>query len=293
MDLLTQLNKAIAYVEEHINDETALADVSNVTSYSAYHFGRMFYYIAGMPLSEYIRKRKLSLAAMDLQSGNEKVIDVAVKYGYDSADSFTRAFSKQHGVTPSASRKPGVSLTIFPPLTFKIKIEGVQEMNWRIEKTEAFEVIGIERVCKNNEAFNLSWFWDECFGNGSYDKLAETANGGRCFGDDGQHTVMGLCGYRDTGTDTFPYMLCALKKPGVKMDGYVTAAVPKLTWAVFKSETPNRIGEKIAELYKLAYTEWLPSSSYKKADGPDLELYYTDEHGRNSDEVWIPIADKN
>jgi AraC family transcriptional regulator len=126
MELLTQLNRAMSYIEAHIDDDMALEDVAGATTYSPYHFGRLFYYIADMPLSEYIRKRKLSLAAMKLQSGNEKVIDLAVMYGYDSADNFTRAFVKQHGVTPSQARQQGVNLTIFPPLAFQIQIEGVQ-----------------------------------------------------------------------------------------------------------------------------------------------------------------------
>jgi AraC family transcriptional regulator len=110
------------------------------------------HYIADMPLSKYIRKRKLSLTAIKLQSGDEKVIDIAFMYGYDSADSFTRAFVKQHGVTPSQARQPGVNLTIFPCGActayshFQIKIEGVLAMNWRIEEREAFEVFGFERV---------------------------------------------------------------------------------------------------------------------------------------------------
>ena len=143
MDVLTQLNQAMAYIESHIEDDMALADVSSVTAYSSFHFGRLFYYIADMSLSEYIRKRKLSLAAMKLQSGNYKIIDLAVLYGYDSADSFSRAFIKQHGVTPSAARQSGVNLIIFPPLTFQIKIKGARAMNWRIEEREAFEVFGI------------------------------------------------------------------------------------------------------------------------------------------------------
>ena len=122
MDILSQLNRAMAYIEAHIEDDPALAGVAGVTSYSPYHFGRLFYYIAEIPLSEYIRKRKLSLAAMKLQNGRDRVIDLAVLYGYDSADSFTRAFVKQHGVTPSNARQPGVNFTIFPPLTFQIKL---------------------------------------------------------------------------------------------------------------------------------------------------------------------------
>jgi len=124
MDMLTQLNGAMAYIEAHIEDDAALAAVSDVTSYSAFHFGRLFYYIADMPLSEYIRRRKLSLAAVRLQNGRERVMDVAVRYGYDSADGFARAFTRQHGITPSAAQKPGVQLTLFPPLTFQIKIKG-------------------------------------------------------------------------------------------------------------------------------------------------------------------------
>jgi AraC family transcriptional regulator len=104
MDILTQLNRAMAYIEAHIDDDLALSEVAGVTAYSPYHFGRLFCCITDMPLSEYIRKRKLSLAAMKLQTGGDKVIDLAVMYGYDSADSFSRAFAKQHGITPSARR---------------------------------------------------------------------------------------------------------------------------------------------------------------------------------------------
>ena len=123
MDLLTQLNRAMDYVEKNICDGVTLADISSVTTYSEYHFCRLFYYIAEMPLSEYIRKRKLSLAAMELQSGCDRVIDLAVKYGYDSADSFTRAFVKQHSITPTVARNHGVALKIFPPITFQIMIK--------------------------------------------------------------------------------------------------------------------------------------------------------------------------
>lgn len=152
MDVLAQLNRAMAYLEAHMEDDGAAADVSSVTTYSPYHFGRLFYYVAGMPLSEYIRKRRLSLAAMRLQSGNERVLDLALLYGYDSADSFTRAFVRQHGCTPSEARKPGAQLTLFPSLVFQIQIKGVEAMHWRMEERDAFEVFGIERRigCEDN-----------------------------------------------------------------------------------------------------------------------------------------------
>lgn len=290
MDLLTQLNRAIDYIEEHICDDLALSDVSKVTTTSAYHFGRSFCYIAEMPLSEYIRKRKLSLAAMDLQSSDEKVIDLAIKYGYDSADSFTRAFSKQHGVTPTIARKSGVSLKIFPPLTFQIKIKGVQEMNWRIEEKEAFEVFGIERVFGNDEVALVPDFWTELQENGDYERLYKAAGAKR--GENGMHCINAVCGYNEVEGDKFPYMICALKKPDSDTTGFKVAQIPKATWAVFRSEKIDYMGSAMKELFDRAYQEWLPSSGYEWAPAPDMEIYYSTEDGKYFEESWIPVIKK-
>ena len=293
MDLLTQLNRAMVYVEEHIRDDIKLADVSSVTMYSEYHFGRLFYYIAEMPLSEYIRKRKLSLAAMDLQSGSDKVIDLAVMYGYDSADSFTRAFVKQHGVTPTAARKSGVELKIFPPINFQIKIRGVQKMNWRIEQKEAFEVFGIERIFNNDETTKVPGFWDECHENGSYEKLFDDAKGVRSNPPKpGICTVYAVCGYYETEEKTFPYMICASKTKGCKTDGYKIAQIPKTTWAVFRSDESDNVGIHISQLFNRAYSEWLPSSGYDKVAGPDIEMFGVAKNGKFFEEVWIPVKKK-
>lgn len=267
MDLLTQLNRAMEYVEVNIKDDIELEKVSSVTSYPPYHFSRLFYYIAEIPLSEYIRKRKLTLAAMDLQSGNEKVIDLAVKYGYDNADSFTRAFSKQHGITPTVARQTGVTLKIFPPLTFQIKIKGVQEMNWRIEEKETFEVFGIERIFGNDEVALVPDFWTELRENGEYDRLYRAAGAKR--GDNGMHCINAVCGYNEVEGDKFPYMICALKKPDSDASGFKIAQIPKATWAVFRSEKIDYMGSAMKELFDRAYQEWLPSSGYEWAPAPD------------------------
>jgi AraC family transcriptional regulator len=277
----------MAYIEAHISDELALSDVSTVTNYSPFHFGRIFYYIAEIPLGEYIRKRKLSLAAMELQSSGTKVIDLAVKYGYDSADSFTRAFAKQHGVTPTVARQPGVNLTIFPPLTFQIKIKGVQAMNWRIEEREAFEVFGIDRIFGNDETEKVPQFWDEIIENGEHERLYQAAGAKR--GGDGKHCVNAVCGYCEPGENVFPYMICALKKPDSNTNGFKTAQIPETIWAVFRSDKTDSIGVEIPVLFNRAYSEWLPSSSYNKALGPDMEIYYTAEDGKHFEEVWIPV----
>ena len=281
MDILTQLNGAMAYIEEHIADDMALTDVSSVTAYSPYHFGRLFYYIADMPLSEYIRRRKLSLAAMALQSSGIKVIDLAVMYGYDSADSFTRAFVKQHGVTPSAARQSGVHLTIFPPLTFQIKIEGVQAMNWRTEEREAFEVLGIERYFKN-DAVEISEFWSEANANGSCERLAKRV---------GRGGLMGMCGYMEAGAVGFTYMICHYAPPGCDARGFTVAQVPAATWAIFRSDEKKKppCGKEIAGLFRRAYTEWLPSSGYDRIPGPDFEIYGRTDDGKFYEEYWIPV----
>ena len=287
MDLLTQLNSAVEYIEENICNDIQLAEVSKVTAYSPYHFGRLFYYITDMPISEYIRRRKLSFAAMELQNGRMKIIDLAVKYGYDSADSFTRAFIKQHGATPTEARRSGVVLKLFPPITFQIKIQGVQGMNWRIEEKEAFEVFGIERVFKNDETDKVPEFWDECHENGSFQKLkAEAYKMGNAIVRNGQFkTINAICGHIEPGEDKFPYMICAVKNERNNPDGYKTVNIPKSLWVIFSI---NREGGecKIGDLWEQALA-WLPSSDYDRAPSPDMEVY-----GDNFEEVWIPVVKK-
>jgi len=294
MDLLTQLNAAVKYIEDNICDDLELAKVSKVTNYSPYHFGRIFYYIADMPISEYIRRRKLSLAAMELQNNKIKIIDLAVKYGYDSADSFTRAFVKHHGATPTEARLSGVVLKLFPPIAFQIKIQGVQVMNWRIEEKEAFEVFGIEKIFKNDETNKVPDFWSECYHAGKYHKLYHDAGG---VGDPdnespGISVVNAICGYCESGENTFPYMLCAFKNEKSKTDGYKIIQVPKTTWAVFRSEEADHPGTQIGKLFNQAHSEWLPSSGYEKAIGADMEMYYTANNKKFYEEVWIPVVKK-
>ena len=145
MEWIERLNQAIRYIEDHLTEEPDYEQLGRIACCSAYHFQRMFAYMAGTPLSEYIRKRKMSLAAVDLQGGEEKIIDVAAKYGYSSPTAFNRAFQSVHGIAPSAVKNEGVSVKSFPPLTFKITVKGVGEMNYRIETREAFRIIGISQ----------------------------------------------------------------------------------------------------------------------------------------------------
>ncbi|RBN36947.1 AraC family transcriptional regulator, partial [Priestia megaterium] len=147
MDLLRNMNRALHYIEENLTNDIDFREVARLALCSEYHFKRMFSFLAGITLSEYIRRRRLTLAAFELKDSNIKVIDVAIKYNYSSPDSFTRAFQNLHGITPSEAKKNGSSLKAFPKMTFQLSIKGGNEMNYRIEEKEAFHIVGIkERV---------------------------------------------------------------------------------------------------------------------------------------------------
>lgn len=141
MEWLDHFNNSIAYVEENLAAEINLDRAAQLAQCSSYHYQRMFSYIAGVTLGEYIRRRRMSLAGVDLQRG-EKVIDVAAKYGYDSPTSFNRVFKGVHGITPKEAKQSGVKLTSYPMLTFKLTVKGVQAMEYQLIDKEAFHVIG-------------------------------------------------------------------------------------------------------------------------------------------------------
>ena len=141
MDLLAKMNESIEYIEAHLADEISYEKVAQIACCSTYHFQRMFPFITGVTLSEYIRRRRLTLAAFELQTSQTKVIDVALKFGYESPEAFARAFKQQHGI-PIAAKEDGHSLKAYPRLQFHISIKGDEVMNYRIEQREGFEMFG-------------------------------------------------------------------------------------------------------------------------------------------------------
>ena len=175
MDWIERLNRAMGYIEEHLCDKFEIEEAARIACCSTYHFQRMFAYMAGVPLSEYVRRRRMTLAAVDLQSGGEKVVDVALKYGYESPTAFTRAFKSVHGIAPSEAKESGARLKAFPPVSFRITIKGDSEMNYRIEKKEAFRIVGIscpleKELEKNFEA--VPALWGRAAAEGLIEKLA-------------------------------------------------------------------------------------------------------------------------
>lgn len=175
MEWIERLNHAISYIEEHLTEEIDYDRLGQIACCSTYHFQRMFTYMAGVPLSEYIRKRRMSLAAVDLRERDAKIIDVAGKYGYQSPTAFNRAFQSIHGIAPSAVRNEGVSVKSFPSITFKITVKGVEEMNYRIETKEAFRIVGVSVPLYKDIEKNFTVIppkWEEISADGTLQKLA-------------------------------------------------------------------------------------------------------------------------
>ena len=178
MEWVDGLNETIRYIEDHLTEDIDYARLGQIACCSAYHYQRMFAYMAGMPLSEYIRRRRMSLAAVDLLAG-ARVLDVALRYGYQSPTAFNRAFQAVHGAAPSAVREPGVSIKSFPPLRFTIMIKGAEEMEYRIEQRESFRIVGVSAPIEKSMEDNFQTvpqLWDRVAADGTMQALCQRMN---------------------------------------------------------------------------------------------------------------------
>lgn len=281
MEWIERLNQAIEYIEEHLTDEIDYEELGKIACCSSYHFQRMFGYMAGLPLSEYIRRRKMSLAVVDLLAGKEKVIDIALKYGYNSPTSFNRAFQTVHGIAPSLVRGEGVSVKSFPPLQFKITIKGVNEMDYRIEKKEAIRIVGVsvpleKEIEKNFESVPKAW--QNAVMNGTIPKLVDMMD----------TTIQGMLGVSACyDLEQWKYFIAVSTTMDTgDMEEYI---IPAATWAIFPGAGSNL---SIQELEQRIVMEWLPTSGYEYANGPDVELYLNTDPQNAIYEVWIPVIKK-
>ena len=281
MEWIERLNEAMGYMEEHLADEIDMEKLGKIACCSSYHFQRMFTYMAGVPLSEYIRRRKMSLAAVDLQGKDRKIIDVAAKYGYSSPTAFNRAFQSVHGIAPSAVKNEGVSVKSFPPIQFKITVKGVEEMNYRIETKDAFRITGVSVPLNKDIEKNFAVIpskWQEIAMDGTLQKLIGMMD----------TEPMGVLGV-STCNDTEPwryYIAVSTKKTGEDLEEYM---VPAATWAIFPGEGTN---QSIQELERRIVTEWLPTSGYEYGNAPDVEVYLNPDPQNAQYEVWIPVVKK-
>lgn len=278
MEWVDKLNQAMDYIEEHLTEDVDYQRLGQIACCSAFHFQRMFTYMAGVPLSEYIRRRKMSLAAVDLQSGSGKIIDIAAKYGYSSPTAFNRAFQAVHGIAPSAVRSEGVPVKSFPPIAFRISVKGAGELNYRIERKEAFRIIGVsQQLCSDLESnfAVVPGMWEAAVINGTMEKLAGLMN----------TPPMGLLGVSICNDEEqWRYFIAVSSSADSEFEEYT---VPAATWAVFPGAGTNI---SLQELEQRIITEWLPGSGYEYANAPDIEVYLNPDPQNAQYEVWIPVT---
>ena len=282
MEWIERLNCAVNYMEENIKEPINLEEVSKIACCSTYHFQRMFAYIADITLSQYIRRRRMSLAAVDLQSGNEKVVDISLKYGYDSPTAFNRAFKSVHGITPSQAKEQGTILKAFPPISFKITIKGDSEMNYRIEKKDSFRIVGFSEPLETEIEKNFEIvpkMWNTAAMNGTISRLATIMDG----------MPMGMLGVSSCNElDNWRYYIAVASSKPIEnnLEEYI---IPSSLWAIFSGEGSS---QSIQELEKRIVTEWLPTSGYEYGNAPDIEVYLNADPKNAKYEVWIPVFKK-
>lgn len=279
MEWIERLNKSINYIEEHITEEISYDELAQIACCSTYHFQRMFTYIAGVSLSEYIRRRKMSLAAVDLQGSNEKIIDISLKYGYFSPTAFNRAFQSIHGVAPSALKNEGVSIKSFPPITFKFTVKGVEELNYRIETKPAFRIVGksypLNKEIEQN-FLEVPQMWQNAVMDGTIKKIIALMNSQ-------PQGVLGVSACNDNEKWKYYIAVSSTADIDTSLEEYI---VPGCMWAIFPG---GGTGKSIQELEKRIVTEWLPTSGYEFTEGPDIEVYFNPDPNNTQYEVWIPI----
>lgn len=284
MEWIERLNKAINYIEENITKEIEYEQVAKIACCSTYHFQRMFAYMADVPLSEYIRRRRMSLAAVELQNDDKKIIDVALKYGYSSPTAFNRAFKSIHGVAPSVIKKGEITtLKAFPPISFKISIKGAEEMNYRIEKKEAFRIVGVSQPLHTELEKNFEivpQMWQKVALDGTLQKLISMM-------DSQPQGVLGISICNNSEEWKYCISVSSTKSIDNTLEEYI---VPAFTWAIFSGE--GQCPQAMQELEKRIITEWLPTSGYEYDNGPDIELYLNPDPQNAKFEVWIPVVKK-
>lgn len=286
MNWINGIQNALDYIENHITDKPDYSEIAEQAYCSVFYFQRIFNALCGMTIGEYIRNRRLTLAGSELSSLKSRVIDVALKYGYESPESFTRAFTKFHGITPSEARRNGSGLKSFSRLSIKIIVKGGNTMNYRIVEKPAFKVIGKTKTHSIDESQNKNTipdFWDKVHRTGIIETLLKNASD--------KTYVFGICyGNTHTNKETFDYSIAVECDENITVpEGYTVNEIPARTWIVV--ECTGAMPEAIQKLWHEICTEFFPVSEYKPTYEMDIEAYPTGDM-TSSDyrcQIWIPI----
>jgi AraC family transcriptional regulator len=285
MEWLDRMNEALDYIEDNLEGTIDMKKIAQHANCSSFNFQRMFSFIAGVSLADYIRKRRLSLAAMELLSKETKVIDVAMKYGYDSPVSFARAFYAVHELNPSMVRKPGVKMKTYPRLSFEIVIKGVEAMDFRMEELGEFRLVGYKISLRMDNEDNQSiipQFWGEACQDGRCEKMLQYNNNEKL-------RCLGVCANPEG--ENFDYYITTGSNQEIPED-LEQLIVPAGCYAIF--ECVGKMPEGQQNMWKRIFTEWFSKSGYDMAEGPQIEWYSEGDMSSEEyySEIWIPVSKK-
>ena len=278
MEWVKTINNAIEYMENHLTDDITLGDIAESVYISTFHFQRAFSMMAGISPTEYLRNRRLSQAGAELANGNERVIDVALKYGYDSPESFTKAFLRFHGVSPMQVRK-GSPLKYMNRYKIRITIDGGSMMEYKIEKLEAMELlVHAKNFHAETSEEEIPAFWDEYYSNEEYRKIPG---------------YLGICAQKKTDSEEFRYGIgCKASDVDGIPEGFEIIHIPEYSWAVFRCVGPS--SEAIRAMWDKIYNEWLPITEYELIPDYYIENYLPGNPTAQDyvSEICIPVKAK-
>lgn len=290
MDWVTGIQRSLDYTEAHLTEEIDYEAAAKMACSSSFHFQRMFSMLCGFSLGDYIRMRRLALAAEEVVRTGDKIIDIALKYGYDTPESFSRAFLRFHGITPTQARRGGTIKSFFR-LSVKLILSGGSTMNYRIEKKDAFQL-----VCKRKQVtkpqgetatVDISAFWNQCSKDGTMEAVCKYG----CF--DNLGGMLGVCFSGEMADSGFPYGIGA-EYNGVTLgdEGLEIVEVPAHTYAVFPCK--GQMPEAFKKTYQQICTEFFPQSNYEYGSGVELEVYPSAEveNPDYSCEIWVAVTEK-
>lgn len=285
MGWIESIGEAINYIENNLTEKLTIENIAEQEFISTFYFQKGFAMLCGFTVGEYIRQRRLTLAGSEIVSTDKKIIDIALKYGYNSPDSFTKAFTRFHGVTPTSVRKDGAMIKSFAPLKIKFLLKGGYVMDYKIVEKDSFTIIGASRIFNYDTAkAEIPQFWTEYYQTGK------------------SKIVCGMYGVsidESMGSDKFEYLIADNYDPSAEVpDGFVTKIIPKHTWAVFACK--GAMPKSLQDVNQKIFSEWLPNGKdFEIAAGYNIEMYNdpsrypkgTQDENYYS-EIWIPVKKK-
>ncbi|WP_319461994.1 AraC family transcriptional regulator [Micromonospora sp. RTP1Z1] len=283
--MLERLNQAMEHIERHLDQPVDVAELARIAVTSEYHFRRLFSALAGTPLSEYVRRRRLTVAGAEVLAGEESLLDIAVRWGYGSNEAFARAFRAVHGIGPSEARRTGAALHAQPRMSFRLVVEGSTSMRYRIVEMGEFRLVGRKaRVPLVHEGMNPA--------------IVAFI---RSIDPEAVRRMEALSDQEPRGIVNVSDDLAGSREEGTELDywhGVVTGAdvpedlaslpVAAGAWAVF--EVSGEFPQAVQYLWRDVFTQWFPSNPYESRPGPEISKVRVSADGKQADaELWIPV----